>query len=118
MTNLPPRPSFSALPLDSDGPPGNAWGLYGASDSLGALNLLTDEVVAAAARGEVRTGARVSLDWSLNKPSHPSFGRPSFQHQRIPAKTPDGKPRQVNDDFLSFNTQCSSQWDGFRHYGK
>lgn len=23
----------------------------------------------------------------------------------------------INDDHLNFNTQCSSQWDGFRHFG-
>lgn len=30
---------------------------------------------------------------------------------------PDGRKRIVNDDFLDINTQSSSQWDGFRHYG-
>ena len=29
----------------------------------------------------------------------------------------DGTKRTVNDDHLDFNTQGSSQWDGFRHYG-
>ncbi|KAI1842627.1 hypothetical protein JX265_012620 [Neoarthrinium moseri] len=105
------RPPFSALPLDPNGPPGNAWGLYGDLDQLGALNLLTPEVVAKAA-SEIRTGQRVSLDWSLNKPSYPSFDRDPFEWQ---LKNRGG--RTVNDDHLNFNTQCSSQWDGFRHYG-
>lgn len=118
MASLPRRPPFSSLPLDPNGPPGNAWGLYGPDDSLGALNLLTPATVAEAARTEIRTGERVSLDWQLNKPSHPSFDRPPFQHHRIVKKHPDGAVRIVNDDFLSFNTQCSSQWDGFRHYGE
>jgi hypothetical protein len=30
---------------------------------------------------------------------------------------PDGTKRIVNDDHLDMNTQGSSQWDGFRHYG-
>jgi hypothetical protein len=30
---------------------------------------------------------------------------------------PNGDKRTVNDDHLEFNTQGSSQWDGFRHYG-
>lgn len=110
---LPPRPPFSALPLDKSGPSGNAWGLYGADDVLGALNLLTPDVITRAAREEIRTGARVSLDWHLTKPSQPSFDRPSFawkMHQHRLGLN-------INDDHVSFNTQCSSQWDGFRHFG-
>lgn len=111
------RPPFSSLPLDPQGPPGNAWGLYGANDTLGALNILTPSTVAAAASQEIKTGLRVSLDWPLNKPAYPSFDRPSFKATREVRKAPDGKDRCVNDDHLDFNTQCSSQWDGFRHYG-
>lgn len=114
---LPARPPFDSLPLDCNGPPGNAWGLYGASDCLGALNMLTPAVVAAAARQEIQTGERVSLDWPLDKPSHPSFGRPPLTWTRIVRRDADGRARTVNDDCLSFNTQGSSQWDGFRHYG-
>ncbi|ERS99300.1 uncharacterized protein SPSK_04418 [Sporothrix schenckii 1099-18] len=116
-TPVPERPPFDSLPLDPNGPPGNAWGLYGDNDRLGALNMLTPAVVAAAARQEIQTGERVSLDWSLNKPSHPSFGRPPFEWKRIVKKDAHGRDRTVNDDYLAFNTQGSSQWDGFRHYG-
>ncbi|KAK1997573.1 hypothetical protein LX36DRAFT_711568 [Colletotrichum falcatum] len=115
--DIPPRPPFSSLPLDPNGPPGNAWGLYGDDDRLGALNLLTPAVVAAAAASEIRTGERVSLDWSLDKPSRPSFGRDPFERRLVNRAHPDGGARTVNDDILHFNTQCSSQWDGFRHYG-
>ncbi|KAJ0159296.1 hypothetical protein CTA2_9968, partial [Colletotrichum tanaceti] len=104
-------------PLDPDGPPGNAWGLYGKDDRLGALNLLTPAVVAAAAASEIRSGERVSLDWSLDNPSQPSFDRPPFQSRLVNRAHPSGEGRTVNDDVLHFNTQCSSQWDGFRHYG-
>jgi len=114
---VPPRPPFSALPLDPAGPPGNAWGLYGKDDVLGALNTLTPAVVAAAA-AEIKTGERVSLDWPLNKPSHPSFGRPPFKQTIRSRKDAEGIERTVNDDHLDFNTQCSTQWDGFRHYGE
>lgn len=112
------RPPFSTLPLDPEGPPGNAWGLYGHNDKLGALNMLTPMVVASAAREEIRTGERVSLDWSLDKPSHPSFDRPSFGWALTNRAHPNGELRTVNDDHLNFNTQCSSQWDGLRHYGE
>lgn len=55
------RPSFDSLPLDKNGPHGNAWGLWGPDDQLGTLNLLTDEVVRKAAEENIKTGSRVSL---------------------------------------------------------
>ncbi|KAI7767138.1 hypothetical protein LZL87_009540 [Fusarium oxysporum] len=105
-----PKPSFKSLPLRKDGPPGNAWGLFGDNDECGMLNLLTPEIIAKAA-SEIRDGVRVSTDWPLNRMSRPCFGRAPFKHE-ITTKT----PRAVNDDTLTFNTQSSSQWDGFRHY--
>ncbi|KAI5458620.1 putative cyclase-domain-containing protein [Mariannaea sp. PMI_226] len=107
---MPSRPSFDSLPLRKDGPHGNAWGLFGDGDECGMLNLLTPEVVAQAAT-EIREGFRVSTDWPLDRMSKPCFGRAPFAHT-IKSKT----PRAVNDDTLEFNTQSSSQWDGFRHY--
>ncbi|KAJ4192408.1 hypothetical protein NW767_010633 [Fusarium falciforme] len=74
------------------------------------LNLLTPEKTAKAA-AEIRDGVRVSTDWPLNRMSRPCFGRAPFEHN-IKNKA----PRAVNDDTLTFNTQSSSQWDGFRHY--
>ncbi|KIW08442.1 uncharacterized protein PV09_01345 [Verruconis gallopava] len=106
-----PEISFDQLPLKKEGPFGNAWGRFGATDQLGTLNLLTPDVVADAAK-EIKTGDRVSLDWRLNMPSAPMFGRQAFVHE-IRNKA----PRTVNDDVLHFNTQCSTQWDGLRHYG-
>ena len=107
--------SFSCLPLKPDGPPYNAWGRFGTNDQIGTLNLLTPNVVAAAARVEIRTGVRVSLDWPLSKPTFPSYGRDGLKHH-IRRRGPEG--RVVNDDVLEFNTQGSSQWDGLRHYGQ
>ena len=104
---------FSSLPLDPNGPSGNAWGRFGATDQLGTLNLLTPAVVAAAARS-IQTGVRISLDWPLNKPAFPSYGRKPIQHE-IQAR--GHIDRLVNDDVVTFNTQISSQWDGMRHYG-
>ena len=110
------RPPLSDLQLDKNGPPGNAWGLYGPNDESGALNLITPNTVKAAAQ-EIKTGERVSLDWYLNLPSHPSFNRPPFAWTFKNKSHPDGTKRTVNDDHLDMNTQGSSQWDGFRHYG-
>lgn len=75
------------------------------------LNLLTPENTAAAAK-EIVDGVRVSTDWPLDSMKTPCFGRTTFE-QKINTKL----PRAVNDDTLTFNTQSSSQWDGFRHYG-
>ena len=102
---------FEQLPLDPQGPPGNAWGRFGKDDQLGTLNLITPGVIVKAAQ-EIKTGVRISLDWPLSMPSYPSFGRYPFQ-QEIVHRTPNC----INDDILHFNTQCSTQWDGFRHYG-
>lgn len=104
-------PRFPALPLDPQGPRGNAWGRFGTKDQLGMLNLLTPEVVAAAG-AEIQTGVRISLDWSMDMPTYPSFERSPFEHRLV-----NRKLNSINDDILTFNTQCSSQWDGFRHYG-
>jgi hypothetical protein len=94
----------------------NAWGLYGKDDELGALNLITPATVRNAAR-EIQTGERISLDWNLNMPSYPSFGRPPLIWKMENRSHPDGRKRTVNDDHLDMNTQGSSQWDGLRHYG-
>lgn len=56
-----PSIPFSSLPLDPSGPHGNAWGKWGPDDQLGTLNYLTDDIVAAAARENLRIGKRVSL---------------------------------------------------------
>ncbi|KAE8347623.1 hypothetical protein BDV24DRAFT_170707 [Aspergillus arachidicola] len=103
-------PAFEDLPLAAEGPPGNAWGRFGDQDELGTLNLITPDTIVRAAK-EIQTGVRISLDWLLSKPSHPSFGRKGFQQEIV-----HRRPNCINDDILTFNTQGSSQWDGFRHY--
>lgn len=105
-------PPFDNLTLDPSGPKGNAWGLFGKDDQLGMLNLLTPEVVATAAREEIREGLRFSLDWELDRLAQPAFGRQVFERKLV-----HKAPRTVNDDVVTFNTQSSTQWDGFRHYG-
>jgi hypothetical protein len=110
MSTVPARPSFSSLPLDKSGPPGNAWGLYGSKDELGSLNLLTPEMVAAAAK-EIQTGERVSLDWTIGNPTPPLFDRKPVKVNMYPLGE-----LAINDDEITLNTQCGSQRDGFRHF--
>lgn len=65
--NGPPVP-FSSLPLSKSHAAAklNAWGAYGDTDELGFLNRQTDELVAAAAASEIKTGVRVSLNAALD----------------------------------------------------
>ena len=60
------RPAFSELQLEPSHPPHSAWGLYEQNDELGTLNLLTEERTVEAAK-EIRSGARVGLNWSLEQ---------------------------------------------------
>lgn len=104
-------PQFDELPVTPGAPPRSAWGLWGKDDELGTLNLLTPERVAAAAQ-LVRAGKRFALNWQLELPAPPLFGREALQHT-IKRRRPF-----VNDDvYLAYNPQSSSQWDGFTHYG-
>ncbi|KAF2651164.1 putative cyclase [Lophiostoma macrostomum CBS 122681] len=107
----PKRPAFEELPFREGDPPYSAWGIWGEGDELGTLNFLIDDVVAGAARLEIRTGLRISLDWPLDKLQHPSFGRQTF-HRELVAKA----AKVANDDVITMNTQSSSQWDGLRHF--
>ncbi|KAI0872877.1 hypothetical protein GGS24DRAFT_465741 [Hypoxylon argillaceum] len=107
-------PDFDALPLREGVPRLAAWGLYGDKDELGFLNRLTDERVAAAAREEIRSGKRISLNWPLDAQTHEkTFFRRAAFHQHLIAKA----PRTINDDVWTFNSQVSTQWDGLRHFG-
>lgn len=99
-------PSFEDLP-EKDGIP-CAWDVWGPDDVYGTLNLLTPENVVRAA-SLVKEGKVFSLNWSLSLPDPPLFARPALKHDI--SKT----PISADDHLDSFNTQSSSQWDGFLH---
>jgi hypothetical protein len=105
-----PLPAYDALPLDSAQPPRSAWGLFGVGDELGTLNLLTEERVRHAA-GLVRRGAVFALNWSLEEPDPPLFGRHRLRHTivRYPADL------GTDDHYDGFYPQASSQWDALCH---
>ncbi|KIW78584.1 hypothetical protein Z517_08422 [Fonsecaea pedrosoi CBS 271.37] len=105
------RPAFEHLPLRKGDPPFSAWSLYGPDDQLGTLNILTPDVVTAAAK-EITTGVRIGLDAPVDYLARPPHDRKPLTHTVI-----HKAPRAVHDDLLDFNTQISSQWDGFRHFG-
>ncbi|CCM04546.1 uncharacterized protein FIBRA_06727 [Fibroporia radiculosa] len=102
-------PSFDELPSFRDFT-GCAWEVWGKDDQLGTINLLTEDVVREAAK-EIRLGKSVCLNWPVNFPNKPLFGRQP-PHVKMWSKEP-----AINDDALHINTQSGSQWDGLRHYG-
>src|SRR5688572_18895320 len=106
----PSLPSYDDLPVTPGAPPGSAWGLWGDHDVLGCLPLLTPERVLRAARC-IQSGDVFPLDLPLELPDPPLFGRARVRHEvrgEVDARS--------HDDLLhDYNTQSSTQWDGFRH---
>jgi hypothetical protein len=103
-------PSYDQLPIVPGAPPGSSWGVFD-DGRLGCLSLLTPERAARAARS-VRRGAVFPLDAEIDAIDPPLFGRSPGRH------TVSGVPGEAgfHDDVLDgWNTQASSQWDGFRH---
>ena len=103
-------PSYAELPVRPELPNGSSWGVWGDDDHLGCLNLLSAEGAKRAAL-TVRTGHVHPLNLELELPDPPLFGRPAFGHEVV------SRPSGIScDDMLhGWNTQSSSQWDGFRH---
>ena len=107
MTEL---PSYRELPEPAGAPPRGSWYVWNRADVFGSLNLLTAERIVDAAR-LVQRGAVFALNWNMNLPDPPLFGRAHFTHEVTGTATSTS-----HDDVLhGWNTQSSSQWDGFRH---
>lgn len=102
-------PDYDELPL-RDGVR-CSWEVWGPSDVFGCLNLLTEERTAGASRLVTR-GAVFSLNWSMALPDPPLFGRPRSRRE-LRRRTPDS--RSQDEVLHDWNTQASTQWDGFRH---
>lgn len=111
----------------ADLPEGNAHGVFGESDRLGCLNLLTPERTLQAAQN-VRTGRSFSLNAPLADYNQPTF----FQcYTESETGWPEGwdrsSPKHVvvefpggmgHDDRLdNFYMQAGTQWDHFWHCG-
>lgn len=63
---------------------------------------------------EIRTGKTVSLNWPLNFPDKPMFGRIPPEINFI-QKQKEGR-NYSRDDEIHINTQSGTQWDGLRHF--
>lgn len=85
-----------------------AWSIWGEGDVFGTLNLLTPERAAEAA-SLVKTGEVFALNWSVEQPDPPLFHRERFENEI------SSNIISSDDHIKAFNTQGSSQWDGFKH---
>src|ERR1700733_591063 len=103
-------PTFEELPIRKDLPADCSWGVFGDNDALGCLNFLTAEGVVEAA-GLVKSGKVFRLDAKVGFAQPPLFGRAPAEHRVSPLGP------MANDDFVHFNTQEGSQWDGLGHVG-
>lgn len=104
-------PTYDQLPVRAGAPQGAAWGVFGESDELGTINLLTPERVRSAA-AEIRRGQVFSLNLPITVPDPPLFQRGKHRHT-IRAF---GDFDFVLDDYLdNFYPQASSQWDALCH---
>lgn len=105
-TTFPRRKDLPTIP----GAPTDAAWVWGPTDNLGRLNLLTPTRVASAARECIQTGEMARLDLPLDIPTQPAFSRCKFTHTIKPIH--EGV---AYDDEYQLNTQSGTQWDGFRH---
>ncbi|MGH9029998.1 MAG: cyclase family protein [Acidimicrobiales bacterium] len=103
-----PLPEYDELPVVAGAPKGSSWGLWGAGDVFGSLNLLGPDGVSKA-MAEVKEGKVFNLNLELEMPDPPLFSRSAFEH------VVHGSGIGHDDELVGWNTQRSSQWDGFRH---
>lgn len=97
----------------------NNWGRWGADDEIGTLNLITDEVVRAAA-ATVRTGRRVPLALPLRQDGVQTGmipGRVNPLHTMVQINQPLVGPDSVatSDDVVTMGLQAATHWDALPH---
>jgi len=109
MTEL---PDYADLP-PAPGGGRSGWGLFGAGDNLGLVNLMTPQRIAAAAR-LVRRGQTFCLDMPLGSVS-PALAmfRGAPRHEVLHQPGTAG----FDDVYDNFYPQASSQWDSLAHIG-
>ena len=103
------EPTYDELLARTDAPPGSTWGLWPEPQVLGCLNRITPERRQRAA-GLVTSGEVYALDLDPEVPNPPLFHRVRLERE-VTWLGDVG-----HDEILSnYNTQSSTQWDGFRH---
>lgn len=103
-------PTYRDLPVDRTAPPGSSWGVFGPSDELGTVNLLTPDRVRRGA-ALVGKGRVFPLNWDLEKPDPPLLGREPMTHTILDVGC------GTDDYYDHFYPQGSSQWDALSHIG-
>jgi kynurenine formamidase len=104
-------PRYRDLPgLPTDSSIRCAWGLFGESDEVGTLNLITPDLIRRAA-GLVRWGTVFPLNWRQDLPDPPLLGRGAAR--RVEKDLDPG----TDDYYDNYYPQASSQWDALRHVG-
>jgi kynurenine formamidase len=96
------------------------WGRWGDDDEIGTINLITDDVVKAAA-GEVKTGKRFALGIPMDEHG-PQIGiipgRDNPVREMIMVNVPlSGDPSDftTSDDKVTMGIQSCTHWDGLGH---
>lgn len=104
-------PRFADLPVSPSAPPHSSWGVWADGDLLGCWNHVDDDATRRGAAA-VRKGRTFRLD-APHDPSLTRFmARTPLEHRIEPIMG------VAWDDVVdSFNTQGSTQWDGFGHFG-
>lgn len=97
----------------------NNWGRWGKEDEIGTLNLVTDDVVRAAA-ATVRTGRRVPLAVPLQQDGVQTGmipGRVNPLHTMVALNMEIFGPGTVatSDDAVTMGLQAATHWDGLTH---
>lgn len=97
----------------------NNWGRWGRDDEIGTLNLVTDEVVRAAA-ATVRTGRRIPLALPLEQNGVQTGlipGRVNPLHTMVQINQEIFGPGTVatSDDAVTFGLQAATHWDALTH---
>ncbi len=112
MSPTGPRwPRYRDLPSATESrPASSSWGLFGETDQVGTLNLITPDAVRRAA-SLVRWGTVFPLNWRADLPSPPVLGRSAAR--RVEKDLEPG----TDDYYDNYYPQASSQWDALRHVG-
>ncbi|MGW0364227.1 cyclase family protein [Streptomyces sp. NPDC002990] len=97
----------------------NNWGRWGDDDEMGTLNLITDEVVRAAAAA-IRSGQRIPLALPLKEDGVQAGlipGRINPLHTMVQINQEIFGPGTVacSDDAVSMGLQAGTHWDGLTH---
>ncbi len=105
-------PTYDELPRDLSGA-GTAWGLFGADDSIGRLNLITHDVVRDAV-ALVRRGASFGLDTAIGAFEPPLDSTRSSARHRV-LRGGAGAVEDLDDALDDYFPQIASQWDSLAH---